>query len=1103
MNNNLYEYICSEVKNGNNHFFVTAQGGAGKTMQLRYIERELIKRAEKGEKIIPVYIDVKALDNSADYPVFNYIRRFFGKDVDVNDTKDLFELNNNISFQEYTIYFLIDALNETIDDYKIIDDIRIICNCENCVVVMTSRVNEDIIDSFITVEIKPLSKGQVFNMIEKKYDIDVFPNVEINQSLMEILQIPLFLVTFLNTYSDKKDYSLLYDALFYNKNSVRKAQILDAYKNKLLSDLNERRNGTENETVLFIINYFLPAVAFLMVKKNSFSLNREEIDEKLNDCYFEKFIRGSKKEKIRKLLNSVDFMPSTISSKQGFIVDNDDEWSFSHQIWRDYFCAMHIVNVLKNAKEYSELEIYLDEDIREFVGELFKNDDGLCECDFESKNDLDSPMSPIEEYMQKNNQKLNESPNSIKNLINIMKVSRNNQITAVFNNLDLQNVSFDNCFLQHSNFDESKLCKRTFFQRGHSSSISAIEFASFGDKNYIISGDIEGHIIIWDLKTRQQIGELISENADYILSLKHISINNNNCLICCTHTEVYIWDLSKMKLVTVKGTSKGITACDYISVNENNYLVTGDGYGILKIWDINKELLPLELDDNSGVMITALSVVPYDNYNYYIACGKANGTIQVWDLEKKIPVGDPIKCHDKKITAMAFISTNIKKYIVSASHDNTIKLLDVEKKFEAVKTLKGHTKGITDLAYTSINGVSYLLSSSYDESIRIWNIDKGIQVEKPIIISDEYDISNLSSIAIATYNNKNYVISADWTTNIYIWDLNFRHQKPDVIKSYKHGVGSLDYLSFDNKAFIASVDFNGIIRLWNVETGRLAINSLTDEHCATNISYANISGENCLLSGGCDGVIRTWNIETGEPLSSLNWIHETRITAVTYASLKDDDYIITGNNYGEIKVWSLNKQCLIRKIKGHTNGVMSIVFAIINNKPYFISSGQEYSGCTIKFWNFDECECPTQTITERDFTVEKIQFATINNKPCIVATGFGCVKIINIINNKSYYLGDFDMNTSLSFVSFKGKNYLAFCEFSIISILELNKDANEFTGKQANISTISSSIFECNFENAIFEPKGSYRLPYLLYQNGGLISQQQIEEISNKEPYEL
>lgn len=475
----------NKVKN----IFLYAGGGYGKTTAMCCLFKYLLDKASNGEKIVPIYIDVKKLNFNEINPIISYIHsEYSGSDTKESDVKNLFSDQSPEFSKQYTYYILIDGLNETNDVNKgnLIDIISRMAEISNVRFVVSSRIKETFDKApFCIFEMQKLNEEQIKDYLDKNFGEKYNEQTEvkrINKSRIEILQIPMFMKTFSKSYDKSSPYPDIYD-----EKTVRKADILDSYVQKIRLNLKERTNSYDNNILEFVINFYLPALAFQMAEENVLNIDSEIVDKKLCLDYFLSFFKGTKKEQIKSLVNDKKFMPISISSKNfALINDNDGNYSFVHQIWRDFFAAKHIINCM-NAEKLDELEISVDENIRQFVGELVREyvvkykyskkpayksildnlDTRKSECDFEKKDNAKKPYSPIEDFLQKHNMNSAKPISAIvtKNLIEIMKTCRNNNLAnSNFRNLNLKKVNFKNTNFSNCDFRESEIYVGSLYQ---------------------------------------------------------------------------------------------------------------------------------------------------------------------------------------------------------------------------------------------------------------------------------------------------------------------------------------------------------------------------------------------------------------------------------------------------------------------------------------------------------------------------------------------------------------------------------------------------------------------------------------------------------------
>lgn len=692
----------NKVKN----IFLYAGGGYGKTTAMCCLFKYLLDKASNGEKIVPIYIDVKKLNFNEINPIISYIHsEYSGSDTKESDVKNLFSDQSPEFSKKYTYYILIDGLNETNDGNKgnLIDIISRMAEISNVRFVVSSRIKE-IFDKapFCTFEMQKLNEEQIKDYLDKNFGEKYNEQTKvkrINKSLVEILQIPMFMKTFSKTYDKRSPYPDIYD-----EKTVRKADILDSYVQKILLNLKERTNSYDNNILEFVINFYLTALAFQMAEENVLNIDSEIVDKKLCLDYFLSFFKGTKKEQIKSLINDKKFMPISISSKNfALINDNDGNCSFVHQIWRDFFAAQHIINCM-NAEKLDELEISVDENICQFVGELIyeydadnkyskefsyekkidangkiiyveKPDTRKCECDFEEKDNLETwPESPIEYFMQQHNMNSIKPISSIatRNLIEIMKTCRNNNVTANYSDLNLCECQFRYSNLKNSVFQNTSFKDSTFF-------ISQL----FGDGIFKSYCSQKGTIVFATLTRKIVVDKLREEIFEYafsqfICNIDSLIFDDDNELVIYTEgSTIHVIRISDSN--TWQHSIKKPSFCKLL-ISEDTKTIVGLPNDNLKTIYVLKDYNLLEKNTRKFDCEPEFTVYKFDSIiksidlsydGKYIAVKTENDKFGILNSVSQQMINiDDFNC---RYSSLAFSYDN---KIIAVSYANTIKLYD-------------------------------------------------------------------------------------------------------------------------------------------------------------------------------------------------------------------------------------------------------------------------------------------------------------------------------------------------------------------------------------------------------------------------------------------
>jgi len=184
----------------------------------------------------------------------------------------------------------------------------------------------EIFRSFEKIEVLGITEARLSKILAQ------FPNLQINPKMLEIIRIPLFLNLWLAQNPE---------------DAFSRGKLLDAYV----------MGSSGNEKIRFAVQYILPFAAKEMASHGRFLMERADLSEAV-DAAFSVYLDD---ERIfQNLLAPQDFhKKSLLDGRDGFvdlilnalcfltpIWGNSQKIRFTHQYFRDYFAAKHIVNLL-------------------------------------------------------------------------------------------------------------------------------------------------------------------------------------------------------------------------------------------------------------------------------------------------------------------------------------------------------------------------------------------------------------------------------------------------------------------------------------------------------------------------------------------------------------------------------------------------------------------------------------------------------------------------------------------------------------------------------------------------------------------------------------
>lgn len=422
-----------------------------------------------------------------------------------------------------------------------------------------------------------------------------------------------------------------------------------------------------------------------------------------------------------------------------------------------------------------------------------------------------------------------------------------------------------------------------------------------------------------------------------------------------------------------------------------------------------------------------------------------------------------LRGHRGHVTSVSFSPDS--KMLASSSEDGTVKLWTVETGRE-IYTFEGHHGVVASVSFSPDGKI--IASGGWDRTVKLWDTTTGKEIRT---FGHEYSVKSVSfspdgkTIASSsgiegTYSNKNFVKLWDVATGkeihtfvsdseavgsvsfspngkmlalggwrTILWDI----KTGKILRTFQSHRSSTDVAFSRDSKILAFEDENGLIKLWDVETGKdrllsgyrsgaakvsfgpngaaLVFVNNTDKviklwstsptggeirsfkgHGQTILSVRISPDGKTLASGSMDATVKLWS------LSSINNVSNIRTLNVTgYQSFvndfnfsSDNRIIATGSEDGIIKLWNAKTGKEIRSFLGHSSGVTSIKFS-----PDGKAIATADKSGAIKLWNLNTGD---QILTFKGHSgvwVTSISFSS-NGKTISSSGGDGNIKLWDI-----------------------------------------------------------------------------------------------------------
>ncbi|MBU7028786.1 MAG: NACHT domain-containing protein [Theionarchaea archaeon] len=315
-----------------------------------------------------------------------------------------------------------------------------------------------------------------------------------------------------------------------------------------------------------------------------------------------------------------------------------------------------------------------------------------------------------------------------------------------------------------------------------------------------------------------------------------------------THASLCYANLKNTNLLKVNfsfSNLKGVTFGEMDEIfcicwsSDGKYLLSGNGSGMLEIWDAESLEEFTTLEGHSSRIYS----VAFSPDGKYLASDSTTGTIKIWDAES-LEEFTTLEGHTLSVISINFSLDG--KYLASGSSDNTVKIWDMNT-FQEVATLEGHTYTIYGVAF-SPDG-KYLASGSMDKTVKIWDMNTFQEVAT-------FRGHALYFYSVAFSPDGKYLASGNYDKTVKIWDMN-TFQEVATLEGHADGVYSVAF-SPDGK-YLASGSWDKTVKIWDMDTFREIDTFRGHKKWVWGIAFS--PDGKYLASGSNDKTIRIWHVD--------------------------------------------------------------------------------------------------------------------------------------------------------------------------------------------------------------------------------------------------
>ena len=259
-------------------------------------------------------------------------------------------------------------------------------------------------------------------------------------------------------------------------------------------------------------------------------------------------------------------------------------------------------------------------------------------------------------------------------------------------------------------------------------------------------------------------------------------------------------------------------------------LVTGSDKGVIKLWQLGKDMVSREVKRFSSP-VTALLYCPKGDG---VIVGTWGGDLIKLDLKSGKVVAN-YEEHRETITALDFSPDG--KYLASGSSDDRLIVWDVATGEDLLTMHQGNEYDVTTVAFSPDGKM--IATGNGENELKLWDADNGEALKS--------SKGHEEPVSQVVFDSKGTLISGSWDKTLRVWN----EKKTQVLKGHRSEITSLTVLGQD----LYSASEDGIVMIWNLDQGRL---TKVLKGVKTSIRCLDVTWQGKLVLAGTQGKVLGW-----------------------------------------------------------------------------------------------------------------------------------------------------------------------------------------------------------------------------------------------------
>lgn len=449
----------------------------------------------------------------------------------------------------------------------------------------------------------------------------------------------------------------------------------------------------------------------------------------------------------------------------------------------------------------------------------------------------------------------------------------------------------------------------------------SVVFSPLGD--LLLSGHDDGNVRLWDIETRQLIGNLEGHQARVWSAC--FSPDGTKIASGSDDQSVRVWNTNSAQCTAILGQKNRVRSVCFSP--DGKTIASGSNDHEVRLWDLESSQCTVTLNGHEGPVHS----VCFSSDGKTIASGSSDHSVRLWDAETGQCIAI-FEGHKKAVNSVCFTPDGSK--IASGSSDHTVRLWDAETG-QRTAIFKGHKEAVNSVCFSPDS--SRIASGSNGKGLRLWNIESAHSIP-PL----EGHSSDVRSVCFSPTGDR--IASGSNDGSVRLWDSESALCMA-TLQGYENWAWSVCYSPDGRKIACGSDDKS--VRLWDTKSARCT-ETLKGHASVVRCVCFSPDGK-AIASGSYDKSVRLWDTESTQCTAVLTG-HKDWVCSVCFSP--DGRKIASGSVDQKVRLWDVESAQCMTSLGGHKGWVNSVCFDASGKQ--IISGSLDRS---LRLWDTESAQC--------------------------------------------------------------------------------------------------------------------------------------------------